>query len=73
MFDIGDMRKCCECENAKPKESFHDENGNIHQLWFCGKHKQFITELTLVQSTCKGKDYKTTKGGKRESKRLNRT
>ncbi len=53
-----DLRKCCQCENAKPKESFHDKEGNIHPLWFCGKHKQFITELTICHSTCGGKDYK---------------
>ena len=53
-----DFRKCCECENAKQTEGFHDKNGNLHPLWKCGKHKQFITDLTLCSSTCKGVDYK---------------
>lgn len=57
MFDISDMRKCCECDNARPKETFHDKDGNAHQLWFCGKHKQLITEFTLVQICCNGKDF----------------
>lgn len=52
-----DFRKCCDCANAKPVESFHDKEGNLHPLWKCGKHKQMITECTLVTSTCKGKDY----------------
>lgn len=53
-----DLRKCCLCENAKPKESFHDKEGKAHPLWFCGKHKQFITEYTICHSTCGGKDFK---------------
>lgn len=53
-----DLRKCCQCENAKPKESFTDKEGKVHQLWYCGKHRQFITELTLCFCTCGGKDYK---------------
>lgn len=53
-----DFRKCCDCENAKQIESFHDKEGNLHPLWKCGKHKQIITEFTLVIMTCKGKDYK---------------
>ena len=52
------FRKCCECENAKQTEGFHDKDGNLHPLWKCGKHKQMITDLTLVSSTCKGADYK---------------
>lgn len=53
-----DLRRCCQCENAKPKETFYDKDGIAHPLWFCGKHRQYITELTICQSTCGGKDYK---------------
>lgn len=63
MFELSDQRKCCDCEYSKPSDSFHDKDGNIHPFWICGKHKQAITELTLVQSTCKGVDYKK-KGNK---------
>ena len=60
MIDIkeADLRKCCECTNATQIESFHDKEGNLHPLWKCGKHRQFITEFTLVGWTCKGVDYK---------------
>ena len=60
MIDVKavDFRKCCECENAHPFETFSDKEGNLHQLWKCGKHRQMITDLTLVNSTCKGTDYK---------------
>ena len=53
-----DLRRCCQCENAKPKETFYDKDGIAHPLWFCGKHRQYITELTICHSTCGGKDYK---------------
>ena len=58
MFELCDMRKCCECENAKLKETFYDKEGNAHPCWFCGKHRLFITEFTLVLIGCKGKDFK---------------
>ena len=60
MIDINysDLRKCCECEYAKLPENFHDKDGSTHPLWRCGKHKQIITEFTIVGSTCKGIDYK---------------
>lgn len=53
-----DMRKCCECANSHQIETFTDKDGKIHPLWKCGKHKQMITEFTLVSCTCKGVDYK---------------
>ena len=53
-----DMRKCCECDHAHHAETFTDKEGITHPLWKCGKHKQMITEFTLVSYTCKGVDYK---------------
>lgn len=57
MSDI-DIRKCSECEYAKFAENFRDKDGSLHPIWRCGKHKQIITEYTLVTSTCKGVDFK---------------
>ena len=47
--------KCMECENSKYKETFGEGN----KLYFCGKHKTFITELTRTSWVlgCKGKDF----------------
>ena len=53
-----DLTKCTECENAKPKDTFHDKKGKVHQMWFCGKHKTYVTEFTLVKIGCGGKDFK---------------
>ena len=52
---MSDEKKCCTCDHAKPRKlSFSDD------WWFCGKHKTFITEMTLASWIigCKGKDYK---------------
>lgn len=57
MPEITELIYCKSCKNAKQNESFHDKEGNTHPLWKCGKHRQMITELTLITSTCKGKDY----------------
>ena len=53
-----DFRKCCDCEYAKWSENFTDKDGSVHPIFRCGKHKQIITEFTIVGSTCKGVDYK---------------
>lgn len=53
-----DFRKCCECEYAKWTESFKDKNGTVYQIWKYWKHRQIITEYTLVSTICKGADYK---------------
>lgn len=52
---MSDDKKCCTCDHAKPRKL--SENGD---WWFCGKHKTFITEMTLASWVigCKGKDYK---------------
>lgn len=49
------VRRCIECTNAKYRETF----GEGHKLYFCGKHKTMITDLTRVSSIigCKGKDF----------------
>ncbi len=54
-----ELKYCARCKNAKLKESFCDKDGKKYELWFCGKHRTFITENTLAKAIlgCKGKDY----------------
>ena len=59
---VNELVYCHTCKNAKQTEGFHDKEGTLHPLWKCGKHKQMITDLTLVSSTCKGKDYDAGRG-----------
>lgn len=35
---------CKDCINAKPKPD------RITALWYCGKHRQFITQYTCVSA-----------------------
>ena len=54
-MDYLTSNRCMECGNAKYKETFGEGN----KLYFCAKHKAYITELTLTASIlgCKGKDF----------------
>lgn len=44
---MDEVRKCSECNHAKPKP---DE---MVPLWFCGKHRKYITKHTTVSITGK--------------------
>lgn len=50
-----DNKHCIHCINAKYKETLKDGLN----LYFCGKHKTFITDLTRPSWIigCKGKDF----------------
>ena len=54
-MNIIDNKNCTHCTNAKYKETLKDGS----ELYFCGKHKTFITDLTRPSwiSGCKGKDF----------------
>lgn len=52
-IDYSDNRRCINCIHATYKEKTKDGI----ELFFCGPHRTFITNLTWVQSTCHGKDY----------------
>ena len=54
-IDYTDKRKCVDCIRAKYKEK--SQMGR--DLFFCGLHRQYITDDTFVfmQPGCLGKDF----------------
>ena len=38
-----ELKFCKDCARAKHKEGFSRD------LWYCGKHRQFITEFTTTE------------------------
>ena len=51
-IEILEQCKCKNCKYAKPQTG-------TNAMWFCGKHRTYITELTqpLWITACKGKHY----------------
>lgn len=49
-----DNRRCIKCINSKFRENIGGK-----EMFFCGKHKTYVTDLTLcfIISGCHGKDY----------------
>lgn len=52
-MEIIDTAKCKDCKYAKPQTG-------TTAMWYCGKHRTYITELTqpLWITACKGKHFK---------------
>ncbi len=38
-----ELKFCKECVRAKYRTDFN------HDMWYCGKHRQFITEFTTTE------------------------
>lgn len=54
-----DDRKCTACKNCNYKETVLDKNGKDCEMWFCGRHRTMITDLTRPSWIigCKGNDF----------------
>ena len=68
-YNFYDDRHCINCANAKFRETFQFQ-GQTKELYYCGLHRQLVTDCTWVQiiSGCKGRDYVSRVGAKPKKK-----